>query len=70
MKLNKKATEDEISAFKQDFKEYFSACCTNYSTGMEACVDIQCRRNIECSCMKQLFDAAKLSSMTECMNEF
>ena len=47
MKLNKKAIEDEINAFKHDFKEYFSACCTNYFTFMETCIDVQYRRHIE-----------------------
>ena len=70
MKLNKKATEDEINAFKHDFKGSFSACCTNYFTGMETCIDVQHRRHAECSCMKQLFDAANLSSVAEFLSEF
>ena len=70
MKLNKKATEDEINTFKQYFKEYFSACCTNYFTGMETCVIVQHRRHKKCSRMKELFDVANLSSVEESMSKF
>ena len=70
MKVNQKAIEDEINNFKYDLKESFSACCTNYFTGIETCVDAQHRRHTECSCAKQLFDAAKLLSMTESVSGF
>ena len=58
MKLNKKSTEDEINALKNDFKEYFSAYYTNYFTDMEIFVDVQHKRHTKCSCVKHLFDAA------------
>ena len=65
MKMNKKATEHQISAFKHDFKECLSAHCTNYFTGMETCVDTRHRSHTKFSCVKQLFNAAKSSSMEE-----
>ena len=70
MKLNKKATEDEINAFKYDFKESFSVLCNNYFMVMETCVDVQKRSHTECSCMTQLFDAAILLSVVESVSEF
>ena len=70
MKLNKKSTEDEINAFKHDFKESFSTYCTNYFTGIETCIDVKHRRCTRSSRMKEIFDAAKLLSMEECVSEF
>ena len=37
---------------------------------METCVDAQDMRHIDYSCVKQLFDASKLSSVAESVSRF